>query len=121
VGGAAGRIQGIHVIGGGFDTQPAPGATKRNGTVQNVTARLLMSAIAGDVNSIAAIHVAKNINITGGLVGADKDPLGPDRDYRDLNGGIVSTPVLGGGLIDGAFVSDTRVPEIDGKPRVFVL
>jgi hypothetical protein len=110
VAGAAGRIKAIQVIGGGFETQPAPGATKINGSVQNVTARLLMSAVAGDVNSIAAIHAAKNINITGALVGADKDPVGPTRDYFDLEGGIVDTPVLGGGLKDGAFISDNRVP-----------
>ena len=121
VAGAAGRIKAIQVIGGGFETQPAPGATKINGSVQNITARLLMSAVAGDVNSIAAIHAAKNIQITGALVGADKDPVGPTRDYFDLEGGIVDTPVLGGGLKDGAFISDNRVPEIDGKPRVFVL
>jgi hypothetical protein len=121
--GAAGRIKAIEVVGGGFETQPASGATKLNGSVQNVTARLLMSAVAGDVNRIAAIHVAKNINIGGGLVGSDKVFAGVAgvKEYRDVDGDIIETPVLGGGLIDGAFISDNRVPEIDGKPRVFIL
>jgi len=120
VAGAAGRIKAIAVEGGGFETQPAPGSGKLTGTVQNLTARLLMSAIAGDVNSIAAIHVAKNITILSGLVGADKGVFGTV-EYYDLDDNIVSTPVLGGRLLDGAFISDNRVPEIDGKPRVFVL
>jgi hypothetical protein len=79
-----------------------------------------MSAVAGDVNQIAAIHVAKNINIAGGLVGSDKGVVGV-KEYIDIDGDIIDTPVLGGALLDGAFVSDNRVPEIDGKPRVFVL
>jgi hypothetical protein len=120
VAGAAGRIKAIEVQGGGFETQPAPGARKLNGSVQNITARLLMSAVAGDVNQIAAIHVAKNINIASGLVGSDKGVFGV-KEYLDIDGDIVQTPVLGGKLIDGAFISDNRVPEIDGKPRVFVL
>jgi hypothetical protein len=119
VAGAAGRIKPIAVE-GGFETQPAPGATKLNGSVQNITARLLMSAVAGDVNRLAAIHVAKNINITGGLVGSDKGAVGV-REYIDIDGSIIDTPVLGGGLLDGAFISDNRVNEIDGKPRVFIL
>jgi hypothetical protein len=119
--GAAGRIKAIQVQGGGFETQPASNAAKLNGSVKNVTARLLMSAVAGDVNAIAAIHGAQNINVSSGLVGADKDPVGPAPDYESPSGAPTTVPVLGGRLIDGAFVSDNRVPEIDGLPRVFVL
>jgi hypothetical protein len=122
VAGAAGRVKAI-ATGSGFETQPAHNAAKLNGSVQNLTARLLMSAVAGDVNRIAAIHAAKNINILSGLVGADKDNAGvlDTIDYLDLEGQVVQTPVLGGALLDGAFISDNRVPEIDGKPRVFIL
>ncbi len=120
--GAAGRIKAIQVQGGGFESQPAPNAAQLNGSVKNVTARLLMSAIAGDVNAIAAIHGAQNINVPPeGVVGADKNPVGSTPDYLDASGAPTSTPVLGGRLIDGAFISDNRVPEIDGRPRVFVL
>jgi hypothetical protein len=80
-----------------------------------------MSAVAGDVNQIATIRAASNINITGDLVGADKDPTGPTPQYISVSGDTVSTPELGGKLVDGAFISSNRVPEINGKPRVFVL
>jgi hypothetical protein len=119
--GGAGRVKAIQTVSGDFETQPAPGGVKLNGTLSNLTARLLMSAVAGDVNRIAAINNARDINITSGLVGADKEPLGPIPQYLSVTGTIVPTPQLGGGLIDGAFISSNRLANLDGKPRVFVL
>jgi hypothetical protein len=131
--GAAGRVKAVGVLNTDgtprldatgaqiFVTQPASNANKLAGTLSNVKARLLMSAVAGDVNQIATIRAASNINITGDLVGADKDPTGPTPQYISVSGDTVSTPELGGKLVDGAFISSNRVPEINGKPRVFVL
>ncbi|MDB6150785.1 MAG: Na-Ca exchanger/integrin-beta4 [Chthoniobacter sp.] len=118
--GAAGRIKTVEVSPGVFDSLPATFAV--NGSLTGLSARNLMSAVAGDVNRIAAIQIASGLkigsgtgaNFTPGIVGADKEG-GP---YRDANGDILQEPVLDGGLIDGALVARRITDPLAG--RVFI-
>jgi hypothetical protein len=99
------------------------GGSPTNGSLTNISGRNLLSAVAGSVDSIAAIRLAKNIVIDG-ILGADKGVYERDTtsaitlegfaqdfgfvtrfDYLDANGMLVSEPALGGKLIDGAVVA----------------
>ena len=109
--GAAGRLKAVETSPGSFSTQAALFST--NGSFQNITARGLMSAVAGDVNSIAAIQIASGLkigygtapNFTPGTIGADKLPtIGVPFDYLDQNGDERTEPELGFRLVDGALV-----------------
>ena len=85
-----------------FVDQPAQGS--RNGSLIDFAARNLMSAVAGSVDRIASIFVAQNIRIPGGIIGADKVPLG-ERNYLDRDGNPTRNVVLDGRLVDGALVA----------------
>jgi hypothetical protein len=85
-----------------FVDQPAQGS--RNGSLIDFSARNLMSAVAGSVDRIASIHVAQGIQIPGGIIGADKVPVG-SRDYLDRDGNPTPNVVLDGRLVDGALVT----------------
>ena len=92
-----------------------PARTGVNGTLENVFARNLISAVAGSVDRIASIQVYKAVTITG-ETGGDKNarlvtvPGGLPtlvEDFADANG-IPTTshePVLEGIEVDGAIIS----------------
>jgi hypothetical protein len=89
-----------------FVDQPAAGS--RNGSLIDFTARNLMSAIAGSVDRIASIHLAQNIRVPNGIIGADKNIIGT-REYLDRNDQPTRDVVLDGSLIDGALVARSLV------------
>ncbi len=92
-----------------------PARTGVNGSLENVFARNLISAVAGSVDRIASIQVYKAVTITG-ETGGDKNarlvtvPGGLPtlvEDFADANG-IPTTshePVLEGIDVDGAIIS----------------
>lgn len=123
--GAAGRGKAValnsatpHV----YTSIAANGST--NGDLISVGASHIMSAVAGSVDKIAAIHVARYIVTSDGNAGTDKGTyftaLQPVQgvvnrlDYIDVDGMLrpqPASPVLDGALIDGAFVySNTSLP-----------
>lgn len=140
--GSAGRIKLAETSPGIYTSQPAKDGV--NGSLSNVTARNLLSAVAGSVNQIAAIQSITGLkigagtgaNFTPGVVGSDKDPTrnpfvqppnplavldptpGSIFDYLDVNGQGNLEAQLDGRLIDGAVVARTISGFIDG--RVFL-
>ncbi len=85
-----------------------PPAVAVNGSLTNITGHSLMAAVAGSVEVIAAIQVAKNINIEVDPIGADKGGPLPDdgtvgikNEFLDSDGAPTNTPEPGGKLIDG--------------------
>jgi len=104
VAGAAGRVYGDN-----------PAAQSTNGSVKNLTARAIMSMVAGSVDRVAAIQSAKNITVTliNGDFGSDKGTSGV-LDYYDELGNPVNNFVPGGGLIDGAIFTLHPIVNSDG-------
>jgi hypothetical protein len=91
-----------------FRSQPATFA--KNGDLVDIVAKNLMSAVAGSVDRIAAINIAKGIRVEPGTIGAEKNLIGStDPNYLDSNGVGTGTgePVLEGRLVDGAVVAHT--------------
>ena len=119
--GSAGRIKEYEVSPGTLFQLPATFAL--NGSLTNLSARNLLSAVAGDINLIAAIQVASGIKIgsgvapffTPGIIGADKLPTLPGNDYLDSNGDKINEPVLDGRLVDGAFVAHKITDSLAGR------
>ncbi len=126
VAGASGRVRDNNNDG---TLDPAP-ISSVNGSVIDVEARNIMSAIAGSVDRIASIQVLTNVRTTvnGAVYGADKNidsdgnsaspadavPYSTRTDYltsdgrhtRSLStGGGEAAPVIGGKLVDGAIVA----------------
>jgi hypothetical protein len=114
-----------------------PSTAGLNGVLTGVSAKHIMSAVAGSVDRIAAIRVVNNVTVTvtGGIFGADKqvdsDPAPNDtssddgvlysnqRDYMKADGTYTPTPVIGGRLVDGAIIgANQRTPQ---SIRDFVL
>ena len=102
-----------------YTSNPAFGGI--NGSLETITAREIMSAVAGSVERIAAIQSVSDLNILpGARVGVNKtagDPPNPS--------GPRQIPMIDGKLVDGALVSSTQ-PTKDGNPfnypgNVFVL
>ncbi len=105
-----------------------PSAGITNGSLIDIEARNIMSAVAGSVDRIASIQIAKNIRVLNGIVGADKgvDPMDfpaliptqgalGQKDYLDQNGVLIDHPVRDGQLIDGAFIAQV-ILDASGKP-----
>jgi hypothetical protein len=89
-----------------FESNPAFRAL--NGSLSNVIAREIMSAVAGNVERIAAIKtVADLMVLSGARIGVDKT-VGDPVNYRDKDGNPVPFPVIDGQLLDGALVSATQ-------------
>lgn len=114
--GAAGRVKAVF---NGYDNanQPifpsTPAVGGVNGSLTSITARGIMSAVAGSVERIAAIQSVKDIKLTGsGSIGADKPG-----DVRFLTKDLTPTPspVLDGVLIDGALVCRSRPTNLAGQ------
>ncbi len=125
--GAAGGIKPIYdPVQQKFITQPATFRTRDgNGDLVDLTARNLLSAVAGNVDQIAVIHAARGIKILNGVVGADKPVLG-SFDYIAADGVTpVTTPERNGRLVDGALIA-SAITDLNGNPvtligRVFIL
>ena len=119
--GGAGRIKEYEVSPGTLLQLPATFAL--NGSLINLSARNLLSAVAGDINQIAAIQVASGIKIgsgvapffTPGIIGADKLPTLPGNDYLDSNGDKINEPVLDGRLVDGGLVAHKITDSLAGR------
>ena len=119
--GSAGRIKEYEISPGTLLQLPATFAL--NGSLINLSARNLLSAVAGDINQIAAIQVASGIKIgsgvapffTPGIIGADKLPTLPGNDYLDSNGDKINEPVLDSRLVDGAFVAHKITDSLAGR------
>ncbi len=89
-----------------FESNPAFGGL--NGSLTNITAREIMSAVAGSVERIAAIQTVADLTILAGArVGVSKT-VGDPVSYRDRDGNPVAAPVIDGLLLDGALVSSTQ-------------
>ncbi len=85
-----------------FDSNPA--FRGLNGTLSNIVAREIMSAVAGSVERIAAIQMASDFTIlSGARIGTNKT-VGDPVDYRDKDGNPVPFPVIDGQLLDGALI-----------------
>lgn len=120
---------------------PAPDVTGSvpNGSLLNVQAGHILSAVAGHVEQIAAIQVLKNVRVTtvGGEYGSDRavdttgqtqssdgvlfelGPIPGSLDYLRPDGTHTPTPVIGGRLVDGAIVAKTsRTPLSDRDFKV---
>jgi hypothetical protein len=119
---------------GRLDPAPDSPGSIPNGSLLNVTAANIMSAVAGHVDRIASIQVLKNVRITtvGGEYGSDRDvdttgatqspdgvpysigPIETSLDYIDSDGNHSDTPEVGGRLVDGAIVAKgSRAPQSD--------
>ena len=81
-----------------------PSTGKSSGSLINVSARNIMSAVAGSVDRINAIANVSNLttSIGSAIYGADKGAVG--LNYIGANGNPLSAPEIGGRLIDGAIV-----------------
>jgi len=102
--GAAGRVKGDQPVSLGI-----------NGSVTNLTARAIMSMVAGSVDRLASIQSATNIHVSlTAPIGTDKAPTG--LQYIDTDGvSIINAPVLGGELIDGAIIVKSPIQNTDGS------
>lgn len=98
----------------GYETQPAPNS--KSGSLINLTAANLMSAVAGSVDRISVIQVIKGLRVTGPILSADKSIIGV-REYLNKDGVLspTGTPVREGKLIDGAVVTKSLLDGA-GKP-----
>ena len=97
-----------------YESNPAAGAL--NGSLSDVTAREIMSAVAGNVERIAAIQFVSNVIISGaGEFGVDKT-VGDPVNYLDKDGNPTPFPRLDGELVDGALISRTQATQtVNGK------
>ncbi len=90
-----------------------PASVGLNGSLSDVVAQNIMSAIAGSVDRIASIEnlVGVRTLTEGAIYGADKSVPPPAtfgvRDYLDEAGNRVNAPDLGGELLDGAVIAKT--------------
>jgi hypothetical protein len=90
-----------------------------NGSATNISARSIMSMVAGSVDRIAAIQVISGITTSAsGIFASDKNVLN-QVEYLDEVGAPTNTVELGGALIDGAIVGKTVPASISGLARVF--
>ncbi|MDB6154320.1 MAG: repeat-containing protein, partial [Chthoniobacteraceae bacterium] len=93
-----------------------PASVGINGSLSNVLASNIMSAIAGSVDRIASIENLINVRTRseGAIYGADKSAPVPASigtlDYLDEAGNRVQAPVLGGELLDGAVIAKNDRP-----------
>jgi hypothetical protein len=97
-----------------------PSTGKSSGSLINVSARNIMSAVAGSVDRINAIANVSNVTtyIGSAVYGADKGAVG--LGYLSSTGALVLSPEIGGKLLDGAIVRANKVPA-KLKERDFIL
>ena len=70
----------------------------------NLRVNTLMSAVAGNVERIAAIQLGQNIFVNGTFVGTDKGVIGT-KEWYDTDGVIQDEPEPDGALLDGALIA----------------
>ena len=109
---------------------PAGDSVAKTGSVSNFSAGSIMSMVAGSVDNIAAINKITAISIgADGVYGAYKtnpiplqtSPVPHDNNnplYFDPYGNEVSSPLVGGSLMDGAVIALTKPTSLTGT-RVF--
>lgn len=130
VAGIAGRVAAVNGV-----AQPALGTP--NGAVTNVTARNVMSIVAGSVDSVAPVDNVANLRVTSGerIFGADKSPTTPGLpgfrptgtgdtvvQYLDLTGRVVNDLQPGDRLIDGAIYTFANTTgDLQSSSRVIIL
>ena len=104
------------------------------GDALNISARNIMSMVAGSVDRIASIQTIGNITVVAnGALGIAKDnatqnpvttisvdPNVPE-NYYDRNGKPITEPVLDGLLVDGAIIYKTSIGAPPNSPFVFKL
>ena len=102
--GSAGRNKGIIIdpFGAPITYRSLPARYGINGSLEDFTARNLMSAVAGNVARIASIQFVKNLNIAQN-VGVNK--LGGDYLDQNMQPTVSHEPVLDGSNIDGGIVA----------------
>ena len=102
--GAAGRNKGIILdpIGAPTTYRSLSSRLGVNGSLENFTARNLMSAVAGNVDRLASIQVVKGLNIFQNI-GVDK--FGGDYLDQNLVPTVSHEPVLDGSSIDGGVIA----------------
>jgi hypothetical protein len=115
--GAAGRIKEVF-RNGTYESQPSNQVRvdgrilASNGELYNVEASNLASAVAGSVDRIAAIQVARGIKVLNGILGADKSIVGTKEFLTPDGLRTIETPVRDSRLIDGViaagYVTDLR-------------
>ena len=104
--GAAGRVKDNN-----HDGMLDPSSVGINGSLSNVLAANIMSAVAGSVDRIASIQMLTSVNVRteSAIYGADKSAPPPAtagrRDYLSGTGVLIETPELGGALLDGAIIA----------------
>ena len=110
---------------------PATDSVAKTGSVSNFSAGSIMSMVAGSVDNIAAINTITAISLTDsdGVYGAYKtnpiplqsSPVPHDNNnplYFDAFGNEVSSPLVGGSLMDGAVIALTKPTSLKGT-RIF--
>jgi hypothetical protein len=102
--GAAGRNKGIILdpIGAPTTYRSLSSRFGVSGSLENFTARNLMSAVAGNVDRLASIQVVKGLNIFQNI-GVDK--FGGDYLDQNLVPTVSHEPVLDGSSIDGGVIA----------------
>ncbi len=117
--GAAGRLKKVF---SGYSPshlpiyQSAPAPSGKNGDLSSIHATAIMSAVAGNVNRIAAIQTVKDITVREAQeVGVDKPGIA---DYLDVFGVAKTKPEIDGSLVDGALVSATQPRNLKGQAVV---
>lgn len=117
--GAAGRLKKVFT---GYSPshlpiyQSAPAPSGKNGDLSSIHATAIMSAVAGNVNRIAAIQTVKDITVAAAQeVGVDKPGAA---DYLDVFGVPKAKPEIDGSLVDGALVSATQPKNLKGQTVV---
>ena len=94
----------------------------KNGAVTALVARSIMSIVAGSVDEIAAVKTVSGLNTSTGILGAWKTNPVNHADtplYFTAAGNPISSPVLGGRLMDGAIVTQSN-PNNLSSARLFV-
>jgi len=110
---------------------PATDSVAKTGSVATFSAGSIMSMVAGSVDNIAAINTITAISLTDtdGVYGAYKtnpiplqsSPVPHDNNnplYFDAFGNEVSSPLVGGSLMDGAVIALTKPTSLKGT-RIF--
>lgn len=103
--GAAGRVEDND-----NDGELDPASVGINGSLSNVVAENIMSAISGSVDRIASIQsiIDVRVRVESSIYGADKSVPAPaggnTREYLNSDGEVIPTPELGGRLLDGAII-----------------
>jgi hypothetical protein len=76
-----------------------------NGSVTGLKVNNIMSMVAGSVNRIASIQSISGLQLADPNSQRGSDKGAPGLDYLDTEGNLITAPVLGGALVDGAIIA----------------